>query len=273
MDYNKLCMLSLQITQNRGDNMKKYLRFLLDGKVKEAISPDGKNVYALEGNIFGDHKMGELLCQVDDIQTWLPPTNPTKVVAVGLNYRDHAEETGYPIPKEPLLFLKPSTCVIGHKQTVVLPEMSKRIDYEAELAIVISKTTKAIEPKEAMDHILGYSCFNDVTARDLQSSDGQWTRSKSFDTFGPYGPWVEMEIDPSNLDIQMIKNGNVVQSSNTRHFIFSVPELVSYISQVMTLLPGDVIITGTPSGIGPVERGDVMEVYVEEIGRLINFVS
>ncbi|MBO8154051.1 fumarylacetoacetate hydrolase family protein [Thermovirga sp.] len=253
--------------------MKKYLRFCLNGETQEALTLDEENIYALEGSIFGIHDKGKFLCRVDEIQSWLPPTDPTKIVAVGLNYTDHAEETGYPIPKEPLLFLKPSTCVVAHKDKVLLPEASKRVDYEAELAIVIAKKAKDISPKDAEEYILGYSCFNDVTARDLQSSDVQWTRSKSFDTFGPYGPWIEMEIDPSNLKVQMIKNGQVVQESNTRHFIFPVPELVSYISKVMTLLPGDVIITGTPSGIGPVQPNDTMEVHIEKIGSLVNFVD
>jgi 2-keto-4-pentenoate hydratase/2-oxohepta-3-ene-1,7-dioic acid hydratase in catechol pathway len=194
-------------------------------------------------------------------------------VAVGLNYRDHAIETGYPIPGEPLLFMKPSTCVISNKDRVILPDVSERVDYEAELAIVIGKKAKNLHPEEVTAHLLGFSCFNDVTARDLQTSDGQWTRAKSFDTFGPYGPWIDLGIAPTDLPVQMFLNGQLAQDSRTSEFIFPVPELVSYISGIMTLLPGDVIITGTPAGIGPVKHGDQMEVRIGGIGSLLNTVG
>ena len=251
----------------------KYLRFMLQGKPCEGLTPDGENVHALEGDIFGSFRPGPRICRVEDIDIWLTPTDPSKVVAVGLNYRDHAIETGYPIPNEPLLFMKPSTCVIAPGEEVVLPSVSERVDYEAELAIVIGRRSKDLRPEEVEDHLLGFSCFNDVTARDLQTSDGQWTRSKSFDTFGPYGPWVALDVDPSALPVRLVLNGKTVQESNTREFIFPVPELVSYISRMMTLLPGDVIITGTPAGIGPVAPGDTMEVRIDGIGSLINRVA
>lgn len=251
----------------------KYLRFLYKGIPQEGLTPDGKAIHRMEGNIFGSFRPGPFLCHVEDIEDWLPPTDPTKIVAVGLNYRDHATETGYPIPAEPLLFMKPSTCVIPNGDEVILPADSERVDYEAELAIVIGKKAKDIRPEEVDEYLLGFSCFNDVTARDLQTSDGQWTRSKSFDTFGPYGPWVALGLAPSDLIVQMFLNGKLVQDSSTKHFIFPVSELVSYISRIMTLLPGDVIITGTPAGIGPIAPGDRMEVRIGDIGSLFNTVG
>jgi 2-keto-4-pentenoate hydratase/2-oxohepta-3-ene-1,7-dioic acid hydratase in catechol pathway len=203
---------------------------------------------------------------------FLSPTRPTKIVAVGLNYKAHAEEMGKPLPEEPLLFMKPSTAVIANKMRIVLPKVSERVDYEGELAIVIGRRCRKVSPEEAKDYILGYSCFNDVTARDLQQKDVQYTRAKSFDTFAPYGPWLVTDIDPMNLKIVTRVNGEVKQEGNTADMIFSPFELVSFVSQVMTLLPGDVIATGTPPGVGPLNAGDRVEVEIEGIGTLINYV-
>jgi len=203
---------------------------------------------------------------------FLSPTRPTKIVAVGLNYRAHAEEMGKPLPEEPLLFMKPSTAVISNKMKIIKPKMSQRVDYEGELAIVIGRKCKKVSPEEASDYILGYSCFNDVTARDLQQKDVQYTRAKSFDTFAPYGPWINTDIDPIGLKITTRVNGEVKQEGNTEDMIFSPFELVSFISQIMTLLPGDVIATGTPPGVGPLQAGDRVEVEIEGIGTLINYV-
>ena len=202
---------------------------------------------------------------------FLSPTRPSKIVAVGLNYKAHAEEMGKPLPEEPLLFMKPSTAVIANKMRIFLPEMSERVDYEGELAVVIGRKCRKVTPEEAPDYILGYSCFNDVTARDLQQKDGQYTRAKSFDTFAPYGPWISTEIDPFDLNITTRVNGEVRQEGRTSDMIFSPFELVSFISQIMTLLPGDVIVTGTPPGIGPLNDGDRVEVEIEGIGTLINY--
>jgi len=202
----------------------------------------------------------------------LSPVLPSKIVAVGLNYRDHAEELGMKIPEEPLLFLKPPSAVIGHNEFIILPKESKEIHYEGEMAVVIRK--KIYRPKsfkEIKEAILGYTCFNDVTARDLQKKDGQWTRSKSFDTFAPIGPFIETEVDPNNLIIETRVNGKIVQKSNTNQLIFNVFELIKFISNIMTLLPGDVIATGTPPGVGPLKEGDIVEVYIEKIGNLRNF--
>lgn len=207
------------------------------------------------------------------ISRLLPPVLPGKIVAVGLNYRDHANEMGIEIPKEPILFMKPSTSVIGPEEEIVYPSRSSRVDYEAELAVVIARTCKGVDARDAADYILGYTCLNDVTARDLQARDGQWTRSKSFDTFAPIGPWIVTDIeDPHNLPIRALLNGETRQSSNTSNLIFTVYELVDFISHVMTLREGDVIATGTPSGIGPMNPGDEIAVEIEGIGVLKNRV-
>jgi 2-keto-4-pentenoate hydratase/2-oxohepta-3-ene-1,7-dioic acid hydratase in catechol pathway len=203
----------------------------------------------------------------------LAPCQPTKIVALGLNYRSHAEELKMKLPEEPLLFLKPSTSVIGPNKNIVYPAMSHQIDYEAELGVVIGRETKSISEDKAKEYILGYTCFNDVTARDLQGKDKQFTRSKGFDTFAPMGPWIETQLDPYNLKVESYLNGELKQSGTTADMVFSVFHLVSFISKVMTLLPGDVIATGTPAGIGPMKVGDTIEIVVEGIGTLKNEVS
>jgi len=195
---------------------------------------------------------------------------PTKIIAVGLNYKDHAEELGMDLPDEPILFLKPPTSVISNGENIILPAMSAQVDYEAELAVVIGKRAKNIGIEQAADYITGYTCANDVTARDLQTKDGQWSRAKSFDTFCPLGPEIIKGIDPTNLNIKLILNGEVKQNSNTAQMVFNVFELVSFISKVMTLLPGDVILTGTPPGVGPMKAGDKVEVQIDKIGTLAN---
>jgi len=205
--------------------------------------------------------------------SFLPPAEPQKIILAGLNYRRHAEELKMPIPDHPLIFLKPPSSLIGQNDAIIYPACVKRLDYEAELAVVIGKKAENIDEKNSGDYIFGLTCLNDVTARDLQKEDGQWTRAKSFDTFCPLGPWVETDADGSDLDIKLYLNGEVRQNSSTRDFIFSIPRLVSFISGVMTLFPGDVIATGTPSGIGPMKAGDIVEVEIENIGRLINRVK
>ncbi len=203
----------------------------------------------------------------------LAPVVPSKIVCVGINYRKHAEEMGHALPDEPVIFLKPSTAINSPGGTIQLPQPSMRVDYEGELAVVIGRRARHVRPEEAAHHILGYTCANDVTARDLQRKDGQWTRAKSFDGFSPLGPWVETDLDPSDLGIVTRLNGEVVQSGRTSDMIFDVPTLVSFISGVMTLLPGDVVLTGTPSGIGPMHSGDVVEVEIEGVGSLTNPVA
>lgn len=204
----------------------------------------------------------------------LPPCCPTKIVAIGLNYRDHAEEMKKQIPSEPMLFLKPSTSIIGHEDHIVYPShMSTRVDFEGELAVVIGKTAKKVPSNKSKDYILGYTCMNDVTARDLQSRDIQFTRAKGFDTFAPLGPVIETELDASDLRIRTYLNGVLKQDSRTSNLIFSVPELLSFISNVMTLHPGDIISTGTPSGIAPMNPGDTVEIEIEGIGKLKNYLT
>jgi 2-keto-4-pentenoate hydratase/2-oxohepta-3-ene-1,7-dioic acid hydratase in catechol pathway len=197
---------------------------------------------------------------------------PSKIIAVGLNYKDHARELKMEIPVEPIIFIKPPTSVIYHKDSIFYPPQTKELHYEAELAVIIKNKIKNIKPEEAEKHILGYTCGNDVTARDLQRKDGQWTRSKSFDTFCPLGPDIVSGIDPDNLDIKLYLNGKLMQSSITSNMIFKVNQLVSFISNIMTLEPQDVILTGTPSGVGPMQVGDVVEVEIEGIGKLANRV-
>jgi len=200
----------------------------------------------------------------------LAPCRPSKAVCLGLNYRDHAEEFKLPLPEEPLLFLKPSTSVIGPLKPIVYAPWSHRVDYEAELAVVIKKTAHNVREAEAAGYILGYTCANDVTARDLQGKDKQWTRAKSFDTFCPLGPHIETDLDPGNQEIFLYLNGELKQHSSTNRLIFPVAALVAFISRVMTLLPGDVILTGTPSGVGKMKPGDIVEVVIPGIGRLKN---
>ena len=199
--------------------------------------------------------------------------NPSKVVAVGLNYRDHARELKMDIPGYPLIFMKPSTSVIGEGDPIVFPVQTQELHYEGELGIVIGKRARNVPAGKARDFIAGYTCANDVTARDLQRLDGQWTRAKSFDTFCPLGPRIVSDMDPTALEIMTRVNGEVKQRSTTANMIFDVYDLVSFISGIMTLLPGDVIITGTPPGVGPLLPGDTVEVEIEGIGTLTNTVT
>jgi 2-keto-4-pentenoate hydratase/2-oxohepta-3-ene-1,7-dioic acid hydratase in catechol pathway len=203
----------------------------------------------------------------------LAPCLPSKIVALGLNYHSHAEEVRHRLPVEPLIFIKPSTSVIGPEDSIIYPETSERVDYEGELGVVIGKEARHVSEKAAARYILGYTCVNDVTARDLQARDKQWTRSKAFDTFAPIGPVIETELDPHNLTLETYLNGELRQSAHTSDLIFSASELVSFISRVMTLLPGDIIATGTTSGIGPMLPGDTVEVKIEKIGTLRNYVT
>lgn len=248
--------------------MRKFVRFEHRGEKLWGLVEDGW-VVALQGTFANELRETKEKLRLEEVRL-LAPCEPSKVVAVGLNYRDHAEETGHPIPAEPLVFMKPSTAVIGPGEPIRLPSVSQRVDYEAELGVVLGKRASCVPEEKAMDYILGYTCLNDVTARDLQAKDGQWTRSKSFDTFCPIGPWIVEGLDPSDLSVEGWLNGELRQSSSTRNLIFSVRKLVSFISQIMTLLPGDVIATGTPSGIGPLKKGDRFQVRIQGIGVLEN---
>jgi 2-keto-4-pentenoate hydratase/2-oxohepta-3-ene-1,7-dioic acid hydratase in catechol pathway len=203
----------------------------------------------------------------------LPPTYPGKIICVGLNYTDHAREMGMPLPKNPLIFLKPPSAILGHMGKIEYPDQSKRVDYEGELAVIIGKRCRNVRSSETGSVIMGYTCFNDVTARDLQKEDGQWTRSKSFDTFAPFGPFIsDPELDVSDLFIRTRVNGELRQDSRTSNLIFNVPQLIEFISRIMTLEPGDIIATGTPPGVGELHEGDGVEVEIEGIGILKNSV-
>ncbi|MHC1593131.1 MAG: fumarylacetoacetate hydrolase family protein [Methermicoccaceae archaeon] len=202
----------------------------------------------------------------------LPPCKPTKLVGVGLNYYDHAKEMDMESPLEPILFLKPPSAMIAHEEKIVYPKETSELNYEAELAIVIGKRCRNIEKSQCSEVVMGYTCVNDITARDLQKRDGQWTRAKSFDTFAPLGPFIQPIEGIPELKVRCRVNGKTVQDGSTKNMIFDVCSLVEFISKVMTLESGDVIMTGTPAGIGTLERGDVVEVDIEKLAPLKNEV-
>ena len=232
-----------------------------------AVERDG-GLYWLEGHVFGDYHTGMLIEETG--MRLAPPVQPTKIIAIGLNYKDHAAEMNKKLPEEPLVFSKPPSSVIGPEDPIRIPAWAGRIDYEAEMAVVIGRRASRVKASEAMDYVLGLTCLCDVTARELQNRDVQYTRAKGFDTFGPLGPCIAVGLDPSQLSIEGWVNGEKRQSSNTNQLIFPVPELVEFVTRFCTLEPGDVITTGTPSGVGPLKPGDRMMVKVEGIGALSN---
>lgn len=252
----------------------RWVRFAepADGRTRYGLVEDDHWITVVEGSPFTAWRKTKEKRDLAAVRL-LPPCRPSKIVAVGLNYRDHARELGMPLPEEPVLFLKPPTAVIGPEEEILYPAMSSQVDYEAEVAVVVRDRVRNIRPEEALGHILGVTCFNDVTARDLQKKDGQWTRAKSFDTFAPLGPWIVDQVDVGNLTVELFLNGEKKQSSTTQNLIFDLPYLVSFISRVMTLEPGDVIATGTPAGVGPMQPGDVVEVVISGVGRLRNRVA
>jgi 2-keto-4-pentenoate hydratase/2-oxohepta-3-ene-1,7-dioic acid hydratase in catechol pathway len=246
----------------------KIIRYSHENDTRYGVLNNGC-VQGIKGDIFSVFHIEEESVSLDQVKARAPVT-PTKIIAVGINYRDHAQEFGHHIPEEPVLFIKPATTVIGPGDAIMLPQSSKRVDYEAELAAVVRKEAYKIPQDDAKDFILGYTCLNDVTARDLQRIDGQWTRSKSFNTFCPIGPVIETELDPNNVDVRSRLNGGEKQFSNTRNFIFPMFYLFSFVSFIMKLNPGDIISTGTPSGVGPMKDGDIVEIDIEGIGVLRN---
>jgi 2-keto-4-pentenoate hydratase/2-oxohepta-3-ene-1,7-dioic acid hydratase in catechol pathway len=233
----------------------------------------GKHIYTLDDGLFSKlNKTNTKKIPLDEV-LFLAPCQPSKIVAIGKNYYDHAKELGTDVPKEPIIFLKPPTSILDPNGKIKYPKTSTRVDYEGELAIVIKKMASKVKAENAKKYILGYTILNDVTARDLQSIDTQWTRAKGFDTFCPIGPVITDEINPDNVDIKTFLNGQLVQSSNTDKFMFNIGNIIEFVTEVMTLLPGDVITTGTPAGIGPMNIGDKVVVEIEGIGRLENTVS
>lgn len=253
----------------------KFCRFSADNKVAYGVIEDGV-VHEIDKNPFCGDPPGDIRKIAErkftDVRL-LAPVVPSKIVAIGLNYKAHAAEFNKPLPEEPMLFMKPSTAVIGPGDSIVYPtHMSHRVDYEGELAVVVGRQAKDVPVSSAHEHILGYACFNDVTARDLQGKDIQYTRAKGFDTFACVGPWVETGLNPKDTRIETYLNGDKKQDTSTQDMIFDVFELLSFVSFVMTLLPGDIIATGTPSGVGKMKPGDTVEVKIQGIGSLKNTV-
>jgi 2-keto-4-pentenoate hydratase/2-oxohepta-3-ene-1,7-dioic acid hydratase in catechol pathway len=241
---------------------------LEDGEIAYgAVEPEGIRVH--QGTPFVAWEPTEVLVPFEEAQL-LAPVFPTKVVCVGRNYVDHAAELGNDVPDDPVIFLKPSTSVIGPGQPIVLPPDAETVHHEAELAIVVGTVSRRVAAEDASKHIIGYTVANDVTSRDLQAKDGQWTRAKGFDTFCPIGPALETELDPVGLSIIARVNGEVRQDGNTEDMVFGVAEIFEFVTRVMTLLPGDVILTGTPAGVGPIVPGDFVEIAIERIGSLSN---
>jgi 2-keto-4-pentenoate hydratase/2-oxohepta-3-ene-1,7-dioic acid hydratase in catechol pathway len=230
----------------------------------------GDDLCEIDGDIFEGYRPGAPIPGGLPSVRVLAPVAPTKIVAVGLNYRDHAAEQGKALPAEPLIFIKPSTAVIGPGDPIRIPAGAGRVDHEAEVGVVIKRRAYQVPAAQALEYLLGVTCVNDVTARDIQRRENQYTRPKGFDTFAPVGPAIAVGLDPSSLDVEGLVNGTVRQQSSTRQLIFSVPQLVAFISAVMTLLPGDIIATGTPAGIGPLVPGDVVTVRVSGVGELVN---
>jgi 2-keto-4-pentenoate hydratase/2-oxohepta-3-ene-1,7-dioic acid hydratase in catechol pathway len=249
-------------------------RYRHEGEVSYGIA-DGEVVRQIAGAPFPGVETIEVTGvehHLDEVDL-LAPVLPTKIVAVAKNYTDHAAEMGGDVPSEPMIFLKPSTAVVGPEAVIRLPEQSQQVEHEAELAVIIGRLCKDVPEHRVPEVVLGYTCANDVTARDLQARDGQWGRAKGFDTFCPLGPWIATDIDPDDLAIECEVNEQIRQDGTTADMVRGVPELVSWISSVMTLVPGDVILTGTPAGVGPLRNGDTVTVTIEGIGTLDNIVG
>ncbi len=226
----------------------------------------------LEGEPFGEYRRLEAGMPLDRVKLY-SPVLPGKIIAVGRNYPEPTRERGADVPEIPIIFLKPPTAVIGPGETILLPPQSQRVDHEGELAVVIGKAGRWISSESALDYVFGYTAANDVTARDLQQKDGQWTRGKGFDTFCPLGPWIETELDSTDMRVTCRVNGEMRQMASTREMVFTIRQLIAFSSSVMTLLPGDVILTGTPAGIAALQDGDLVEVEIEGIGTLRNPVA
>jgi 2-keto-4-pentenoate hydratase/2-oxohepta-3-ene-1,7-dioic acid hydratase in catechol pathway len=246
-------------------------RFQKGDEIFYAKVVDGE-LFKLIGDVFGSPSFEKKPTPLKGVKT-LVPVVPSKVIAVGLNYADHARETGKPLPKEPLFWLKAPTSLIPDGAKIEVPFATHRTDFEAELAIVIGRRMRNVTPAAAARYIFGYTAAQDITDRTIQNGESQWARAKSFDTFTPLGPYIETKIDPHDLNIQLFQNGQLRQNSNTSQLIFNCFDLVSFVSTNMTMLPGDIILTGTPSGIGPIESGDRLEVRIQGLAPLVNTVK
>lgn len=255
----------------------RIVRFIIQGKAKYGVL-EGDVIRGFRGNPFvhfrgngGSSMFDGIAYELDNVRL-LAPCLPSKIVGIGRNYRDHVAEIKSSIPSVPRIFIKPSTAVIGPDGKIILPPLPRNVEYEGELGAVIGKKTKDVSRDKVKDYVLGYTCANDVSERNAQKEDGQATRAKSFDTFAPIGPCIETEVDPDDLKLETYLNGELRQSTRTSALIFGVAELISFISRIMMLLPGDIVITGTPSGVGHMSPGDIVEVRIERIGTLRNFV-
>ncbi|WP_120520398.1 fumarylacetoacetate hydrolase family protein [Arthrobacter celericrescens] len=249
-------------------------RFVVDSDPMYGVvegEPGSETVTVIHGDpFFNGVERTSVKHKLEDVRLLAPIIPRSKVIGVGRNYAEHAAELGNEVPAQPLLFLKPNTAVVGPGDPVVLPEFSEQVSFEAELCVVIGRICKDVPEERVDDVIFGYTCGNDLTARDVQKTDLQWARAKGFDTSAPLGPWIETELDPEDVDVKGWLNGELRQDGNTKDMIRSVRELVSIVSQAFTLLPGDVIMTGTPAGVGLVSEGDRYEIEIEGIGRLSN---
>jgi 2-keto-4-pentenoate hydratase/2-oxohepta-3-ene-1,7-dioic acid hydratase in catechol pathway len=251
----------MQIVRYKTENNPPHFGWVFDGKIG-----------AITGNIFGEFQRSEARLPFEEANL-LPPVEPGKIICVGRNYVAHAKEHDAEVPELPLIFLKPPSSVVGPQEAIFLPPQSQQVEHEAELAVVIGRRGRRISLEEAPRHILGYTIANDVTARDLQRSDHQWTRGKGFDTFCPIGPWIETDFDNSDALINCYVNDEMRQMASTRDMVFSVRQLIAFASSVMTLEPGDLLLTGTPAGVSPLADGDIIQVTIEGIGTLENPVT
>ena len=245
------------IRYQTNDEAPKY-GWMLDDKAGEIV-----------GDVFGEYRRREAKTPVSVVKL-VTPCVPSKIICVGRNYVEHARELGNEVPKVPLIFLKPPSSIIANGEAIMLPPQSEQVEHEAELVVVIGRRGRNIIPEQTREHIFGYTIGNDVTARDLQKIDGQWTRAKGFDTFCSFGPWIDTEFDASDAVVTCRVNGQMRQMASTRDMVFNVSTLIAYISSVMTLEPGDVIFTGTPAGVGILKNGDVVDVEIEGLGKLSN---
>jgi 2-keto-4-pentenoate hydratase/2-oxohepta-3-ene-1,7-dioic acid hydratase in catechol pathway len=246
-------------------------RFQKGEDIFYAKAVDGE-LFRLQGDVFGSPSFERKPTPPKGVRT-LTPVAPSKVIAIGLNYADHAREQNKQLPKEPLFWLKATTSLIPDGSKIEIPFANHRTDFEAELCIVIGRRVRNVTPAAAARYIFGYTCAQDISDRTIKNGESQWTRAKSFDTFTPLGPYVETKIDPHDLTIQLFQNGQLRQNSNTNQLIFDCYKIVSFVSTNMTLLPGDVILTGTPSGVGPIASGDRLEVRIQGLSPLVNSVK
>ena len=252
--------------------MVKFARFEYNKKIHEGLA-DAEGIQVIKGSFWNHYEVSDKKVSTAEVR-FLPPVIPTKIVCVGQNYLGHIKEIGAPVPQEPIIFLKPPSCLVGHEHPIIYPRNAGRVDYEGELAIVIKHKMKGVNETETLNHILGYSCFNDVSERKIVAKNPfLLSLAKGFDSFGPFGPYIVTDLDPNYLMLKTYLNGELKQQDNTQNCVFSVQQVLSYISNYMTLFPGDVVITGTPKGIAPMKPGDTVEVEIEGIGTLRNTVQ